>query len=203
MIRRLNSRDIAREAEVTIHIGNNRINVLCTPNKIRELAAGIAATKFRLNKIEDIKVCGNTIYVSASRIKEEYSNNLSINLEEIKDRLKIIDINEYKRTRGYHVSAIIKNGRCISLNYDVSRHACLAKTVGEVILKNESLSNCYIIFSGRISSSIVKMCKNAGIKLIVSKAAIFDLAIELCIKYNISAVSFASGVIVGDCVTTV
>ncbi len=191
---------IAKEGRVVVYVNDKRIELRCTPNKLKELAAGVAATMFGLSEIVDLSVNGNNARIVAKKSEksEKKKQEFKVSISELKNKLKVLDIEEYRKTRGYHVSAIVKGDKIISLSYDVSRHACLAKAVGSTILEKKSLEKSYIVFSGRISSSIVEMCDKAGLSLIVSKAAIFDSAIELCIKLGVTAVSFASGVVVGS-----
>ncbi len=191
--------EIAREGKVVVYVNDKKIELRCTPNKLKELAAGVAATMFGLSEIVDLSVNGKSARVIAKK-SEKKKQEFKVSVGELKSKLKVLDIEEYRKTRGYHVSAIVKGDEIISLSYDVSRHACLAKAVGSAILEKKSLEQCYIVFSGRISSSIIEMCDKAGLGLIVSKAAIFDSAIELCIKLGVTAVSFASGVVVGSSV---
>ncbi len=189
--------EIAREGKVVVYVNDKKVELRCTPNKLKELATGVAATMFGLSEIVDLSVNGNNARVIAKK-SEKKKQEFKVSISELRDKLKMLDIEEYRKTRGYHVSVIIRGNEIISLSYDVSRHACLAKAVGSAILEKKSLEKCYVVFSGRISSSIVEMCDKAGLGLIVSKAAIFDSAIELCIKLGVTAVSFASGIVVGS-----
>ncbi len=191
-LHRFNRLEIARESEVTVEVNGKPIRVTCTPEDLKELAAGVAATHFGLREICKVEVTESFVRVCA-RPRCSDKKDVKVDLEELRELLKLLDVPEYRKTRGYHIAVAIgdfSNFRA----YDVSRHSVLAKAIGKALLKGAEV-NC-VVFSGRISKSIAEMCYNAGVTLIVSKAAIFDSAIEFCLKKGIKAVSFASGVAV-------
>lgn len=193
--------EIAMEDEVTVCVNGEEVTVVCTPKNLVELAAGIAATKFGLRNIVKVTVESKKVNV-ISKHKPAKDSKLRVTLDEIKRLIGCLDTEEYRKTRGYHIAMVVKDGRILSRTYDVSRHYVLAKVIGSCVTNNISTEDCYVIISGRISRSIVEMCHKACIPLIVSKAAIFDSAINFCLSKGVSAVSFASGLIVGDKVIT-
>ncbi len=200
MIRRFRELEIAKEARVRVSVNGVVAEVDCTPDMLRELGAGVALTKFGLKDIKAVEVNGIEVRVVACEKRENECRRESVrvSLDELEESLKLLDVPEYRRTRGYHIAAVVRGGAIVARSYDVSRHSVLAKAVGSAILESVDLESCYIVFSGRISKSVVEMCHNAGIPLIVSKAAIFDSAIDFCLRKGVSAVSFASGVVVGS-----
>ena len=204
--------EIAREDRIAVVVNGEEVEVVCTPENLVELAAGVSVTKFGLRDIVNVEVKGKTVYVEAKYEKAESKkrkdqsldyplNPFKITVKELQEMISCLDVEEYRNTRGYHIAAAVKAGEIVTRMHDVSRHSVLAKVIGSCIIKGIDIKNCYILFSGRISRSIVEMCYTAGIPVIVSKAAIFDSAIDFCLKSGVNAVSFASGLIVGDRVT--
>jgi len=57
-------------------------------------------------------------------------------------------------------------------------------------------SKTFLVISGRISKGMALKCARVGIPLIVSKAAILDSAIDICTETGLTAISFATNVIV-------
>jgi len=200
VIRRFRELEIAREARVKVRVNDHLVEVDCTPDMLRELGAGIALTKFGLNEVREVTVDGGEVRVTAkANTNRGRGHKTERSLKELESSLKLLDVKEYRKTRGYHIAVVVRDD-VVARSYDVSRHAVLAKAIGCAVLGGEDVESCYVVFSGRLSKSVVEMCYNAGIPLIVSKAAIFDSAIDFCLKKGVSAVSFASGVVVGDSV---
>ncbi len=214
MIRRFaKGLEIAKEDRIDVVVNGEGVEVVCTPENLVELAAGVAVTRFGLKDIVSVEVKGKTVYVEAGckaeseagseRVKkQELRSELSgITVKELQKMIGYLDVEEYRNTRGYHIAAAVKDGEVVARMHDVSRHSVLAKVIGSCTIRSIDVKNCYVLFSGRISRSIVEMCYTAEIPLIVSKAAIFDSAIDFCLKSGVNAVSFASGLIVGKRVT--
>ncbi len=214
MIRRFaKGLEIAKEDRIDVVVNGEGVEVVCTPENLVELAAGVAVTRFGLKNIVSVEVKGKTVYVEAGckaeseagseRVKkQELRSELSgITVKELQKMIGYLDVEEYRNTRGYHIAAAVKDGEVVARMHDVSRHSVLAKVIGSCTIRSIDVKNCYVLFSGRISRSIVEMCYTAEIPLIASKAAIFDSAIDFCLKSGVNAVSFASGLIVGKRVT--
>ncbi len=199
MIKRFKKMEVAREDTVKVRVNGEEVTLLCTPCMLKELGAGVAATKFGLCNVRRVDVRDREVEVTASKLvsrpKRLEKLTEKLNLKELEESLDLLDVKEYRKTRGYHIAVAIRNGEVIARSYDVSRHCVLAKVIGGAILRG-AMEGYYIVFSGRISRSIVEMCSRAGVNLIVSKAAIFDSAIDMCLKSGVGAVSFATGVAV-------
>ncbi|MFN3383448.1 MAG: formate dehydrogenase accessory sulfurtransferase FdhD, partial [Archaeoglobaceae archaeon] len=84
--------------------------------------------------------------------------------------------------------------------HDVGRHNAVDKAIGLALLNKANLQESFLVVSGRISLGIAMKCANAGIPLIVSKAAIFDSAIDFCERTGLSAVSFATNIAIGNAI---
>lgn len=203
--------EIAIEKEVELFINGNVIRRFCTPNMLKELAVGFLVSEGIASSLEDIKVevHGDRIVAEVLRAEPSISHpskkfeNLRVkshrkfNLEDLRKSLEILDIEEYRKTRGYHVSAVV-SGDIFYRTYDVGRHNAVDKAIGLALLNYADLENSFLLLSGRISKEIAVKCANAGIPLVVSKAAILSSAIEFCKETGLSAVSFATNIAIGD-----
>lgn len=107
----------------------------------------------------------------------------------------ILTVEEYERTHGYHIAAIVGKDGLIVRRY-VGRHNAVNKAIGAALLMGVDLSRTFLLLSGRISRGIAMKCVRAGIPLVVSEAAILDSAIKVCEKSGLAAVSFATNVVV-------
>lgn len=76
---------------------------------------------------------------------------------------------------------------------DIGRHNAADKLIGYCLNKKISLKDKILVFSGRISSEIIKKVALAKIPMIVSVSAPTDLAVEIAEKLNITLVGFVRG----------
>jgi FdhD protein len=212
--------EIANEKQVKLVINEVVLHLMCTPVNLEELAIGFLISEGLVSPSEKIavQVDGDTITVKANtnpvfklrssgcpgvfREKEELPEVIAeerFSLNEARNSLKHLDTEEYKRTRGYHIAALIGKDGLIARAYDVGRHNAIDKAIGMGIKKELNLRRSFLLTSGRISQGIAAKCVRASIPLVVSKAAILDSAMEICMKTGLSAVSFATGIMIrGD-----
>ncbi|MCC6027452.1 MAG: formate dehydrogenase accessory sulfurtransferase FdhD [Archaeoglobus sp.] len=199
--------EIAKEREITFIINGTPNELACTPNMLRELALGFIISEGIADSIEkvDVKILENAVIVNVNQTNQnkidckKIENAVKFKLEDLQRSLSLLEIEEYRRTRGYHVAVIVGREKFFRA-YDVGRHNAVDKAIGSALLNGENLGNSYLLLSGRISLGIAKKCFNSGIPLVVSKAAIFDSAIEFCKKTGLSAVSFATNIAIGDAI---
>lgn len=215
--------EIPHEALVTIIVGELSFNISCTPQDLEEMITGFLLSE---GLIEDnnlnIQIENNTIYVNAPVATQKLSLRSSgspgifravdklpqvsgearYTLEECRNALQYLEAEEYKKTRGYHIAALVDKEGMVVRAYDVGRHNAIDKVIGMGIKKKVELGKVFLLVSGRISQGMVAKCARAGIPLLVSKAAILDSAIEKCKYTGLSAVSFATGIAVrGEALT--
>lgn len=212
--------EIPHEALITIVAGELSFNISCTPEHLEEMVIGFLLSEglVRDQDLEDhnfnIEIKGNTVYVDTSVATQELSLRSSgspgifragdalprvsggeiYTLDECRNALQYLEAEEYKRTRGYHIAAVVNKKGMMVRAYDVGRHNAIDKVIGMGIKKNIEWGNVMLIVSGRISQGMVAKCVRVGIPLLVSKAAILDSAIERCQQSGLSAVSFATGI---------
>lgn len=204
--------EIAEEREITLVINGKTYRLACTPKMLKELAIGFTISEGLAKNVEGLKVevSGNVVVVETDKeigtsgcvakgFEGRIESKVKFRVDELRKFLGLLDIEEYKRTRGYHVALIVERDRFFRA-YDVGRHNAVDKAIGIALLNGANLSESFLLLSGRISLGIATKCLNAGIPLVVSKAAIFDSAIEFCERTGLSAVSFATNVAVGNAI---
>ncbi|MEM1671162.1 MAG: formate dehydrogenase accessory sulfurtransferase FdhD [Archaeoglobaceae archaeon] len=209
--------EIALEKEVEFVINGKAYRKLCTPLMLKEFAVGFLVSEGIVKSLKDIKVDVYGDRIVAEVLGDTSDLNLvfsgflrkvkpskiesrrKFKIDVLKKHLELIEIEEYKKTRGYHVAVVVNEDKFYRA-YDVGRHNAVDKAIGMALLNNAELGNSFLLLSGRISKEIAFKCANAGIPLIVSKAAIFSSAIEFCKEVGLSAVSFATNIAVGDAI---
>lgn len=201
--------EIALEKEIEFTVNGKSYKRFCTPVMLKELAVGFLVAEGIARSLDEIKVDvqGEKVVAevqsnesfSRKKFEKPLRNSKKFKIEELRKGLEILEIEEYRRTRGYHVSAVV-SGNTFYRAYDVGRHNAVDKAIGLALLNFADLGNSFLLLSGRISKEIALKCANAGIPLVVSKAAILSSAIEFCLETGLSAVSFATNIAVGDAI---
>ncbi len=211
--------EIAKEKEIMLLINGRPHYLMCTPNMLKELAIGFAVSEGIAKKVEDLKVeidedivVLDTNSKSAeikyhtsgcigvrSRFEGKIESKIRFKVDELRSYLNLLEVEEYKKTRGYHIAIVVEKNRFFRA-HDVGRHNAVDKAIGLALLNKANLQESFLVVSGRISLGIAMKCANAGIPLIVSKAAIFDSAIDFCERTGLSAVSFATNIAIGNAV---
>jgi FdhD protein len=214
--------ELAKEEQITIYVGNVPYHIMCTPENLKELAVGFLISEGIAKSIDDIvfpevpclrnnrriimiEVNGDSCQaaIRSSGCIGIYRENEEIpgveagekfTLNEIKAALHHLEIEEYHRTRGYHIAALVGKEGLLIRRYDVGRHNAVDKVIGAALIKRMDLSKMFLLLSGRISRGIAMKCARVGIPLVVSKAAILDSAVEVCRKSGLAAISFATNI---------
>ncbi len=100
----------------------------------------------------------------------------------------------WHRTGGAHTSIICnKQGEVLFFCEDVGRACSVDKVVGQALMNGTDLSECALVTTGRLASTMVSKAVNAGIPLVASKGATVLEAVELAEKAGIALVAFVRG----------
>lgn len=100
----------------------------------------------------------------------------------------------WHRTGGAHTSIICnKHGDVLFFCEDVGRACSVDKVVGKALMNGIDLSECALVTTGRLASTMVSKAVNAGIPLVASKGATVREAVELAEKAGITLVAFVRG----------
>ena len=136
--------------------------------------------------------CGTTSYCkgTARHIASDtcFSIDAILNaVEKLKEKGKA-----WHRTGGAHTSMICDNkGEVLFFCEDVGRACSVDKVVGKALLSGTDLSQCALVTTGRLASTMVSKAVNAGFPLVASKGATVREAVELANEAGITLVAFA------------
>jgi len=130
---------------------------------------------FEMPKVEsDLKVNSNVITSAAKQLNE---------------RSEV-----FRRTGGTHAAALFKTeGELFFGVEDVSRHVAVDKAIGKALLANQSLSQLFLMSTGRLASDMVSKAVYTGIPIVASIAAPFDSGIQLAEATGITLIGFVRG----------
>ena len=100
--------------------------------------------------------------------------------------------NIWKISGGTHMSSLFQSdGKLLSFSEDVGRHNTLDKIIGEAILNEINLSNCFVITSGRLSAAMISKLLRAGIPIVISISAPTAQGIKLAKQKNMTVIGFS------------
>ena len=132
--------------------------------------------------------------LSDARVSRVIDSDLDIEIENIYRATKEIISDLWVKTGGVHCSVLFREGgEIVAVMTDVGRHNTVDKVVGSAILNGIDLSRCFLGCTGRQPYGMVKKCMNAGIPIIISKAASTADGIRLARESGITLICFARG----------
>ncbi|MBP2133909.1 FdhD protein [Methanomicrobium sp. W14] len=205
---------VAAEDLVTIYVNNETVSVqVASISDLRELGAGFVVSEGISDKIISSEAERNNVYVytkepdisglqkdTGSSGGTEYisspkkvSSGIKVCSEDIIHATKEIVSDVWKKTGGVHCSVLFRDGQTLCKMSDVGRHNTLDKIIGYAVLNGIETCGCYVGCTGRQPAGMVKKCANAGIPLIISKAAATVSGIKTAEKAGITLICFARG----------
>jgi len=194
--------------------------IVASPDQLRELGAGYVVCEGLSEQIENVRVSKNEIrvYAAAGAIaqaepaqrKVDYElrssgcigvrglprvvvSSLAIARTEVINIIRQVESEVWKETGGVHCSVLFQDGRLLVRSSDIGRHNTVDKIVGFAILNGIDLSRCVIGCTGRQPAGMIAKVANAGVPIVVSKAASTDAGILLADRSNVTLICFARG----------
>jgi len=194
--------------------------IVASPDQLRELGAGYVICEGLSEQIEDVRVAKNEVRVYAkgeaiartepAQRKVDYElrssgcigvrglpravvSSLVIAKAEVFDVIRQVESEVWRKTGGVHCSVLFQDGRLLVRSSDIGRHNTIDKIVGFAVLNGIGLSQCVIGCTGRQPAGMIAKVANAGVPIVVSKAASTDAGILLADRSNVTLICFARG----------
>jgi FdhD protein len=203
---------ICREQAVCLYLNDELLaELVASPSQLEELGVGFVICEGLASEVDHIRVAGNEIHVSA-RIDEmpgwilesgggprakrpppEVTSLLEIEPDDVSRMIREIQSDAWKQTGALHCSALFCEGERVVRSCDVGRHNTVDKVVGFAALRGIDLSRCVIACSGRQPAGMVSKVANAGIPIIISKAAATEQGILTAQQAGVTLTCFARG----------
>jgi FdhD protein len=120
-------------------------------------------------------------------------SSLAIAKAEVFRVIRQVESEVWRKTGGVHCSVLFQDGQLLVRSSDIGRHNTIDKIVGFAVLNRINLSQCVIGCTGRQPAGMIAKVANAGVPIIVSKAAATDAGILLADRSNVTLVCFARG----------
>jgi FdhD protein len=188
--------------------------MIASRDQLRELGAGFVITEGLARCVDKVKLDGDRILVysdrgcDVSRSKKvmgssggtsilldpgKVTSDLRIRPEDIFSCTRGIETEVWRRTGAVHCSVLFSEGKCVVKSSDIGRHNTVDKVVGHAILNGVDLSRCVIGCTGRQPAGMIKKDANAGIPVVISRAASTDKGIAAADAAGITLVCFSRG----------
>ncbi len=188
--------------------------LIASREQLRELGAGYLVSEGILRCVDKVKLDGDRILVYSDtgcdlrwRKKEVGSSggtsflstppstvsDIRLTPEEVIFITREIETELWRKTGGVHCSVLFCNGELLAKSSDVGRHNTVDKLVGHAVLNAIDLSRCVIGCTGRQPAGMVRKSANAGIPVIISRAATTDKGIAAAEAAGITLIGFSRG----------
>ena len=188
--------------------------MIASRDQLRELGAGFVITEGLAQCVDKVKLDGDRILVysdrgcDVSRSKKvmgssggtsilleqgKVTSDLRIRPEDVFSCTRGIETEVWRRTGAVHCSVLFSEGKCVVKSSDIGRHNTVDKVVGHAILNGVDLSRCMIGCTGRQPAGMIKKDANAGIPVVISRAASTDKGIAAAEAAGITLVCFSRG----------
>jgi FdhD protein len=202
---------IVKEEKFSLFLNDSHFtDLVASANQIEELGAGFAFCQGLSKNVERVTVSGHEIRVFApitgtmekeiettgsigvirhppGRVNSEHS----ITIDEVYAITREIVTDLWRQTGGVHCSVLYHNGRIIARSSDVGRHNTVDKVVGHAVLNHIPLGECVIGCTGRQPRDMVIKYANAGVPVVISRAATTDRGIAAADEFGITLICFS------------
>ena len=189
-------------------------DMVASRDQLRELGAGFVITEGITRCVDKVSLDGDNILVysdtgcdvprskrgigssggiSILREPAPVSSDIRITPEDVFSITREIETEEWRKTGAVHCSVLFSGSRCVVKSSDVGRHNTVDKVVGHAILHEIDLSRCVIGCTGRQPAGMVKKNANAGIPVVISRAASTDKGIATADASGITLICFSRG----------
>lgn len=185
--------------------------LVASPVQLKELGVGFVICEGLASEVDAVRVAGNEIRVlaqmgevpewilesggglRAKRPPRAVTSSLTIEPADVPRMIRDIQSDAWERTGAVHCSALFFEDHLAVRSCDVGRHNTVDKVVGFASLQGIDRSRCVIACSGRQPAGMVSKAANAGIPIIITKAAATDRGILTAKQAGVALVCFARG----------
>jgi len=204
--------DIIVEDHVRLFLNGEFLTALgASYDRLADLGAGFVITEGLAERVDSVEVDGKDIYISAPARKEfqletessggsrvvgeprSVASSITITADGVRAVTAAIESDVWRRTGGVHCSVLFCDGELITRACDVGRHNTVDKVVGYAALQGLDRSRCILGCTGRQPAGMVAKAANAGIPIVVSRAASTDRGILTAERAGITLIGFSRG----------
>lgn len=191
--------------------GEQVASQVASDEQLRELGAGFVIDEGLAESVESVTIEGDAILVTGERIcgaetetgssggvsfrcgARHVVSDITVTPDEVRAVTEAIFSDDWQRTGALHCSVLVCDGRLVAKACDVGRHNTVDKVVGAAVLGALDRSRCVLGCTGRQPSGMVRKAANAGIPILVSRAASSDQGIATAEAAGVTLICFSRG----------
>ena len=191
--------------------GDCLATLVASPDRLDDLAAGFVVCEGLADTVTSVEVSGKDVHVTAPirrdiRLEVESSggyrvlgepgkvaSSITVTEETIRAVTAAIESDTWRRTGGVHCAVLFCDGAFVTRACDIGRHNAIDKVIGHATLRGLDRSACILGCTGRQPSGMVAKAANAGIPIVVSRAASTDRGILTAEEAGLTLICFSRG----------
>lgn len=200
---------VVSEDTVTLYLnGEKYLENTATRECLEELGAGFFIAAGIAKKILSVKVRDADIFVEADHITEvcgkmesaggfcprestiNVEGGVQITPEEIFAVREQINTEQWDKTGALHCAVLYYQGEVVFSANDIGRHNAVDKVIGYMTIHQLPPSECVLGCTGRMPQGMVAKAANAGIPVIISRAAATISGAALAERSGITLICF-------------
>lgn len=200
---------VVSEDMVTLYLnGEKYLENTATPESLEELGAGFFIAAGITKTIRSIEVRGRDIFVEAEETarvcgkmesaggfcpRDSESNvkgGVLIMPEEIFSVREAINTEQWDKTGALHCAVLYYQGKIVFNANDIGRHNAVDKVIGYMTIHQLPPCECILGCTGRMPQGMVAKAANAGIPIIISRAAATIAGAALAERSGITLICF-------------
>ncbi len=197
------------EDTVTLYLnGKKYLSLVASHDSLTELGAGFFVAAGIAKRILQVTVEGTDIFVEADEVREVEGSlesaggfdsghaavvnatDARITPDEIFSMREALNGDEWGETGGLHCTVLYHNHAQAAIYSDIGRHNTVDKAIGYMVLNGLNPAECAIGCTGRQPFGMVSKAANAGIPIIVSRAASTSAGIEAAERSGVTLICF-------------
>ncbi len=197
------------EDKITLYLnGKKYITMVATNDSLTELGAGFFVAAGIAKRILTVTVDGTDVFVEADDVicvdgalesaggfdpghaESVSANDARITPDEIFAIREALNGDAWGETGGLHCTALYHRHEQAAVFSDIGRHNTVDKAIGFMTLNGLNPAECVIGCTGRQPVGMVSKAANAGIPIIVSRAASTSAGIEAAEKSGVTLICF-------------
>lgn len=206
------SDSIIVEGRVRLFLNGDLLTTLvASHDRLDDLGVGFVISEGIVDRVDSVSVSGSDVHITALawrdlKLATESSggscafgepktveSSITITADGIRAVTASIESEAWRKTGGVHCSVLFCGGELVTRACDVGRHNTVDKVVGYAALRGLDRSTCILGCTGRQPAGMVAKAANAGIPIVVSRAATTDRGILTAENAGLTLIGFSRG----------